>query len=149
MALELASFRRGEQTPVSEVEGEAKRLDSRVIGARLRPDTLGQQAVRGVRGRFAEREGGWATVDGETRGSEDGRDEVRLRVLRGVSRRSGRDEAKSDELAAEDYDGSDDDEQYYAERDACESITGYSSFGSFMRGLAEDWRDFPDRWPWL
>ena len=56
---------------------------------------------------------------------------------------------KVDELAAEDYDGSDDDEQYYAERDACESITGYSSFGSFVRGLAEDWRDFPDRWPWL
>ena len=56
---------------------------------------------------------------------------------------------KVDDLAAEDYDGSDDDEQYYAERDACESITGYSSFGSFVRGLAEDWRDFPDRWPWL
>jgi hypothetical protein len=35
-----------------------------------------------------------------------------------------------------------------AERDACESITGYSSFGSFVRGLAEDWTDFPDRWPW-
>ena len=33
--------------------------------------------------------------------------------------------------------------------DACESITGYSSFEKFVRGLAEDWRDFPDRWPWL
>jgi len=40
-----------------------------------------------------------------------------------------------------------DDGEY--ERDACESITGYSTFGSFVRGLAEDWRDFPDRWPWI
>ena len=36
----------------------------------------------------------------------------------------------------------------YAERDACESITGYSDFDSFVRALAEDWTDFPDRWPW-
>jgi phage host-nuclease inhibitor protein Gam len=36
-----------------------------------------------------------------------------------------------------------------AERDACESITGYSDFDSFARALAEDWTDFPDRWPWL
>jgi hypothetical protein len=56
---------------------------------------------------------------------------------------------KVDELAADEYDGSDDDEEYYAETDACESITGYCSFGSFVRGLAEDWTDFPDRWPWL
>ena len=55
---------------------------------------------------------------------------------------------KVDELAADEYDGSDDDEEYYAETDACESITGYCSFGSFVRGLAEDWTDFPDRWPW-
>jgi len=40
-----------------------------------------------------------------------------------------------------------DDGEY--ERDACESITGYSTFGSFVRGLAEDWTDFPDRWPWI
>ena len=37
---------------------------------------------------------------------------------------------------------------YYSERDACESITGYGSFESFMRALAEDWTDFPDCWPW-
>ena len=36
----------------------------------------------------------------------------------------------------------------YAYRDAWEAITGYSSFRSFVRGLAEDWTDFPDRWPW-
>lgn len=56
---------------------------------------------------------------------------------------------KVDELAADNHDGSDIDEQYWAELYACESITGYGSFGSFVRGLAEDWRDFPDRWPWL
>ena len=56
---------------------------------------------------------------------------------------------KIDELAADDYDGSDIDEQYWAELYACESITGYSSFKNFVRALAEDWRDFPDRWPWL
>jgi hypothetical protein len=39
-------------------------------------------------------------------------------------------------------------EEDYSERDACESITGYSSFDSFMSELAEDWTDFPDRWPW-
>ena len=39
-------------------------------------------------------------------------------------------------------------EEHYSERDACESITGYSSFGDFVRGLAEDWTDFPDCWPW-
>ena len=36
----------------------------------------------------------------------------------------------------------------YAERDACESITGYSDFDSFVRALAEDWTDFPESWPW-
>ena len=56
---------------------------------------------------------------------------------------------KVDELAADYYDGSDLDEEYEAEIDACEEITGYGSFESFERGLAQDWRDFPDRWPWL
>ena len=52
--------------------------------------------------------------------------------------------------AADDYhDGIHDGERWHAEADACESITGYSSFEKFVRGLAEDWRDFPDRWPWL
>ena len=55
---------------------------------------------------------------------------------------------KVDELAADYYDGSDIDEEYEAEIDACEEITGYGSFESFERGLAQDWRDFPDRWPW-
>ena len=41
------------------------------------------------------------------------------------------------------------DERMFAEMDACEEITGYRSFGSFVRGLAEDWKDFPERWPWL
>lgn len=40
-------------------------------------------------------------------------------------------------------------ERQFAEMDACEEITGYRSFGSFVRGLAEYWKDFPDRWPWL
>ena len=40
-------------------------------------------------------------------------------------------------------------ERQFAKMDACEEITGYRSFGSFVRGLAEDWKDFPDRWPWL
>ena len=39
-------------------------------------------------------------------------------------------------------------EEDYSERDAWESITGYSSFDSFMSELAEDWTDVPDRWPW-
>jgi hypothetical protein len=56
---------------------------------------------------------------------------------------------KVDELVADYDDGSDLDEEYWAEIDACESITGYASFDSFERGLAQDWRDFPDRWPWL
>jgi hypothetical protein len=56
---------------------------------------------------------------------------------------------KVDELVADYDDGSDLDEEYWAEIDACESITGYGSFDSFERGLAQDWRDFPDRWPWL
>ena len=41
------------------------------------------------------------------------------------------------------------DERMFAEMDACEDITGYRSFGSFVRGLAEDWKEFPERWPWL
>ena len=33
--------------------------------------------------------------------------------------------------------------------DARISITGYSTFERFRRVLADNWRDFPDRWPWL
>jgi hypothetical protein len=55
-----------------------------------------------------------------------------------------------DEHAADnDYDVSGDDEEYWTRYYACESITGYGSFGNFVRGLADNWRDFPDRWPWL
>ncbi len=56
---------------------------------------------------------------------------------------------KVDELAADDYDGSDIEKQCHAKIDARISITGYSSFNKFVRVLADNWWDFPDRWPWL
>ena len=65
------------------------------------------------------------------------------------TRRKVEEHAAGNPAADDYYDGIHDGERWHAEADACESITGYGSFGSFMRGLAQDWRDFPDRWPWL
>lgn len=32
---------------------------------------------------------------------------------------------------------------------ACKEVTGSYDKGKFIRELAENWKDFPDRWPWL
>ena len=64
------------------------------------------------------------------------------------TRRKVEEHAAGNPAADDYYDGIHDGERWHAEADACESITGYSSFGSFVRGLAEDWTDFPDCWPW-
>ena len=32
---------------------------------------------------------------------------------------------------------------------ACKEVTGFRSFGAYVHDLAGNWKDFPDRWPWI
>ena len=66
------------------------------------------------------------------------------------------DEYMGDEDYDDDYDDDYDTNTYYDRLDradareaACEDATGYRYFDRYVHDLAENWTDFPARWPWL